>query len=69
MYQDKLTRMAREYRQRAMLGTWCKTGRGRYERITGEIVEKQGNQWFCDGLFWQSLWAAMSRIDYLHRNE
>lgn len=60
---------ARDYLAMALLGTWCKVGRSKYQRCTGEIVEKKGRVWHGIDLAWQSAYAAMSHIDYLHRND
>lgn len=62
-----LQKHAREYLKSALMGTWAKTGRGVYQRSTGEIVASVGSCWAGGGHHWQSLYAAMSAIDYKHR--
>lgn len=61
-----LRRHAREYMAQALLGTWAKVGRSKYQRATGEVVEKRGGSWHGIDLCWQSAYAAMSFIDYKH---
>lgn len=63
----RLHQMAREYLTQALLGTWAKVGKSKYQRCTGEVVEKVGNQWSGVGMFWLSAYAAMSHVDYLNR--
>lgn len=66
---QRMQQMARQYMQEALLGTWAKIGRSKYQRCTGEVVEKVGNVWSGDGLYWQSAYAAMSRIDYINKGK
>lgn len=62
--QDTICKMAREYKQDALLGTWAKTGRSEYTRCTGEVVKKSNRQWVTGKLAFQSAYAAMSFVDY-----
>lgn len=64
----KMREMARDYMRNALMGTWAKIGKSKYQRCTGEVVEKQGNQWAGSGSFWLSAYAAMCHIDYRNNN-
>lgn len=64
----RLRQMSNEYRAAALLGTWAKTGRGEYTRISGEVIRKNGSAWFLDGqkYGYASLALAMQMIDTKH---
>lgn len=66
MYLARRQQFARDYLQQALLGTWAKTGKSEYRRVSGEIVKKVSQRWHGADLCWQSAYAAMSHIDYLN---
>lgn len=62
-----LRTLSNDYRENALLGTWAKVGKSRYERVTGEVVEKVNGRWVAMGCCWSSCAAAMQRVDYLNK--
>lgn len=63
-----IQRNARQFMQSALLGTWAKLANGKYQRCTGEVVERKNGSWHGAGCCWQSAYAAMSHIDYKANN-
>jgi hypothetical protein len=60
-----LQRHAREYvKQATSSGVWKRVATGRYERRTGEVVERSGGKWLGSDKCWQSAYAAMSFVDH-----
>jgi hypothetical protein len=61
----RMRRMSNEYRESALLGTWAKVGRSKYQRATGEIVERdhRGLWAASDGWAYASCSAAMWNVD------
>ena len=63
----EFTKWANEKGKTALLGTWAKIGRSRYQRVTGEVVAKIGNVWRIEGGHaYQTRAAAFSAADWAH---
>ena len=65
----EMAKASREYGSAALLGTWAKIGKSKYQRCTGEIVEKTNQGWHVHGTKWvyQSRAAAFQATDYQNR--
>lgn len=62
-----MRRASNDYRENALMGTWAKSGKSRYTRSTGEVVEKINNRWEFEGMVYSSASAAMWNADGLYR--
>jgi len=65
---NEFTKWANQKGEAALVGTWAKIGRSRYQRVSGEIVSKTGNAWRVEGgRAYQTRAAAFSAVDWANR--
>lgn len=69
-FAETIRKMQRDYLSSALLGSWAKAGKGKYQRCTGEVVTKSSQGWSLNGdkYVYRSAWACMSAVDHKYRS-